>query len=181
MNKSFLLLTALLLLLTPEAHSEGLESEIKSGDYCQQEIFDKFKLIEKTEHKRLKFKPKKRLLDFAVSMELMCPWSTERDYNGDKKKDWVGYVKLNNEYQLIAYLSGPRSYTLQVINNTTTAPSTNFVRWIQTKYLKNYTKKQLQLGNSRYALQVVDLNGDADFYLWDGKKLAKVLTTPQIF
>jgi len=181
MKKSLLFFLALSSLTAINCQSASLESEIRSGEYCQSEVYKKFKIIEKTNHKRLKFSPNARLMEFVVSMELMCPWEVQRDLNGDKQMDWSGYVKIGDQYQLIAYLSNRRGYTLQEITTLTKKPNNNFVRWIQTKQLKDFTDKKLALGNSKYALQVVALDGLADIYLWDGKKLNKVLTTPQIF
>jgi len=181
MKKSQILLLSSILFITQLAQSEGLEPQIKSGSYCKLEVYDKFKLIEKTNHKRLKFNPESELLELVVSMELMCPWSTQRDFNGDKKKDWVGYVSFDENYQLIAYLSGQKQHKIQILSESKQRPANSFIKWIQTKQLKRFTDKKLAVGQSKYALQVSALDGMTDFYLWDGKQLAKVLTTPQMF
>ena len=172
---------SILLLVTQQSSANDLASEIKSGDYCQTEIYDNFKLIEKTDHRLLNFRPKKELLDFAVSLELMCPWSIQRDLNGDKQKDWIGFTQSGDQYQLIAYLSGPRSYSMQLMGNYKTLPSNRFLRWIQTKYLKNFTDKKLNIGNSKYAIQVATFEGMTEIYLWNGKQLNKIIDTPQLY
>ncbi len=165
----------------PSAMSQGLEAEIKSSLYCKEAIFKRIKLIHKTDHQMLKFKPSKKLLEFVTSMELMCPWSVQRDFNGDKKKDWVGYIKSNDKYHLVAYMSGIRNYSLQTISESAQLPSNNFIRWLQAKYLKNFTDKKLKIGAAKYALQLVDIEGMTNIYLWDGKQLEKVITTSQIY
>lgn len=172
---------SILSLVAQPSFAYDLASEIKSGDFCQTKIYDHFKLVEKTEHRLLKFKPKVGLLDFAVSMELMCPWSIQRDFNGDKQKDWIGYTQIGNQYQLIAYLSGQRNYSMQLIGSYKKAPSDKFLRWIQTKNLKNFTDKTLNIGNSQYAIQIATFEGMTEIYLWDGKKLNKIIDTPQLF
>jgi hypothetical protein len=171
----------IILATIPLAQADGLEGEIKSGDYCESVIYDKFKLIEKTEHQKVKFRPSPRLLEFAVSMELMCPWGTERDYNGDKKPDWIGFVKINEKYELLAYLSTSREYQVTTISSFASLPTKKFIRWIQSAHLKRFTEKKLNISYSRYALQVADVDGLTDIYLWDGKKMAKILTTSQLF
>jgi len=163
------------------AVSERLESEIQSGNYCEDKVFKRFKLVDKTDHQMIKFVPSKKLLEFVASMELMCPWSVQRDFNGDKREDWIGYVKLKNKYQLIAYMSGIRNYSLQTISESKNLPSSHFLRWLQTKHLKTFTDKKLKIGASQYALQVVDIEGMANIYLWNGKQLEKVITTSQIY
>jgi len=175
------LLLSSLLFVTPTVFASGVVSQIKSGSYCKDEVYNKFKLVEKTAHKRIKFNPSGELLEFVSSMELMCPWSAQRDFNGDKKKDWVGFVSIDQNYQLIAYLSGKKGYKTQVIHWSKKLPSNSFVKWVQTKQLKRFTDKKLALGQSKYALQVSAIDGMTDFYLWNGKKLDKVLTTPQMF
>jgi len=181
MKKSQLLLLSSLFFIAPVSYASDLGSQIKSGSYCKNEVYNKFKLVEKTEHKRLKFTANAKLLEFASSMELMCPWSTERDFNGDKKKDWVGFVSINDNYQLIAYLSGKKKHKIQILDQLKTQPSNRFIKWVQAKKLKRFTDKKLAIGQNKYALQVSALDGMTDFYLWDGKQLAKVLTTPQMF
>lgn len=181
MHKLLISIYLLAFCFLSNALAQGLESEIRSGNYCQTDIYNRFKLLEKTEHQRLKFGSNEELLQFAVRIELMCPWSIQRDLNGDKKQDWVGYVKNGSKYQLIAYLSGARKYTLFELSHSDKPPEKNFLRWIQTKYLNRYTKKKLKIGNTKYAVQVATIGGTADIYLWDGKQLENVLTTSQIF
>lgn len=177
-------LTAFLLLIlaySTFSSADELENEIKSGSYCKSVIYDKFKLIEKSKHERVKFNPSGRLLEFALSMELMCPWGTERDFNGDNKADWIGFVKIDNKYQLLAYLSMVRQYQVTTIASYDKAPSEQFIRWIQTAHLSRFTDKKLNLNSSMYALQVAQVDGLTDIYLWNGKQMEKVLSTPQLF
>lgn len=185
MKKIALLTLTAAISMTQPAHSEegvtSLASQIKSGNFCKKKIYDRFKLVEKTAHELLNFRPKKEMMTFIESMELMCPWSIERDFNGDKKKDWVGFVKIEDKFELLAYISNKRYYKIQLLETLPSLPETRFIRWIQTKYLKNYTDKKLHIGNSQYALQVANFEGTTDIYLWDGKELAKILTTPQLF
>jgi len=74
-----------------------------------------------------------------------------------------------------------RNYSLQVLKSMDNLPKDLFLRWMQTKYLKNFTSKKLNIGGIQYALQVTKLNDSTDIYLWDGKGLSKILTTPQMF
>ena len=163
------------------ANAEDLTSEITSGSYCKTEVYDRFRKVEKTQHEFLKFQPKRELMSLVEQMEIMCPWSVQRDFNGDKIEDWVGFTKNGTKVELIAYLSLGRNYSLQVINSLDKLPNNSFLRWMQTKYLKNFTNKKLNTGASQYALQVTNINDSTDISLWDGKGLSKVLTTPQMF
>lgn len=181
MPKLLIASSILLFLISSHATSDGLEKEIRSGSYCQTEVFDKYKLLNQLKSTPLKLAPSDKLLEFVVKMELMCPWSVQRDFNGDKKDDWIGYVKLDKKYQLIAIISGFRQYSFQIIDESTSLPSNHFVRWLQTKYLANFTDKKLNIGSSRYALQWVDLEGINKIFLWDGKQLKSVIETSQIF
>lgn len=176
-----ILITSLSILFSQNSVAFDLGSEIKSGSFCKTEIFDRFKLIEKTKHKMLKFRPSKELMDFAISMELMCPWSVQRDFNGDKKEDWVGFTKIGEKFELIAYLSKGRNYTIQIIGKFDRLPTNRFLRWMQTRTIKNYTDKKIHLGGSQYALMLANFEKTNDIYLWDGNKLNKILTTPQLF
>jgi len=180
MKIALFLLPFLTLAFIPNAMSEGLEAEIKSGSYCEDSIFKRYKLIHKTDHQMIKFAPSKKLLEFVATMELMCPWSVQRDFNGDKREDWIGYVKSKKKYHLIAYMSGIRNYTLQAISESKELPNNNLLRWIQTKHLKTFTDKKLKIGASKYALQVSNIEGMTNIYLWNGKQLEKVITTSQI-
>ncbi len=163
------------------ANGEELTQEITSGQYCQSDIFKQFKKIEQTEHKRLKFKPSNKLLEFVTSMELMCPWESQRDFNGDKRDDWIGYVQLGSEYQLVAYMSGRQKYQMSVLSHSEKPPKNAFIRWLPTGQLKNFTKKKMPINNLTFALQVSNFEGMTEFYLWDGKAMKSVLTTPQMF
>lgn len=181
MKKILILPLLLTIAYSTSGLTDDLEKEIKSGSYCESVIYDKFKLIEKSKHERVKFTPSQRLLEFVVSMELMCPWGTERDFNGDKKADWIGFVKIGNKYQLLAYLSTPRQYQVKTIASYSKAPSEQFIRWIQTAHLTRFTDKKLNLNSSMFALQVAEVDGLTDIYLWNGKQMEKVLSTPQLF
>jgi len=181
MKRALFLIPFLTFAFMPDAMSDGLETEIKSGNHCEDTIFKKFKLIHKTDHQMIKFAPSKKLLEFVTTMELMCPWSVQRDFNGDKRDDWIGYVKSKNKYQLIVYMSGIRNYTLQTISESTEIPNNQFMRWLQTKHLKNFTDKRLKIGASKYAVQLVDIEDMTNIYLWNGKQLEKVVTTSQIY
>jgi len=176
-----ILAISLLVSFSQNSTAFDLTSEIKGGSFCKTEIFDRFKLIEKTKHSMLKFRPTAELMTFATSMELMCPWSVQRDFNGDKKDDWVGFTKIDDKFELVAYLSKGRDYTIQIIGEFDRLPTNMFLRWLQTKTIKNYTDKKLNLGASQYALMVANFEKNNDIYLWDGKKLNKILTTPQLF
>jgi len=168
------------LISTPPALAD-LNSEIRGGSYCKKEIFNRFKTIEQTHHELLRFKPKRELMSLAEQMELMCPWSIQRDFNGDKIEDWVGFAKKADKFELIAYLSKGRGYSVQVLKTLDSLPNTLFLRWMQTRFLKNYTDKKLNIGSNKYALQVTKINDSTEIYLWDGKALSKILTTPQMF
>ena len=181
MSKLLIASSILLFFISSQAVSDGLEKEIRSGNYCQTDIFDKYNLHNQIKATPLKFAPSEKLLEFVVQMELMCPWNVQRDFNGDKKNDWIGYVKENEKYQLVAIISGFRQYSFQIIDESTTPPSNHFVRWLQTKHLTNFTDRKLNLGVSRYALQWVNLEGINKILLWDGKKLESVIETSQIF
>ena len=181
MKKCLLSLLTAAIISSASVQSEELVAEIKSGQYCQSELFKQFKKIEQTAHQRLKFKPSDKLLDFVASMELMCPWETQRDYNGDNKPDWIGFTKYENDFQLVAYISAFRGYKLHLLSSDSKNPQNAFVKWTQTGQLKKFTDKELSIKNLKYSLQVTDVKGMTDFYLWDGNKMAKVFTTPQIF
>ena len=176
-----ILIISLLVLFTYNSDAFDLASEIRSGSYCKKEIFKRFKSIEKTQHELIKFQPKRALMTLVEQMEAMCPWSIQRDLNGDKIEDWVGFTKIGSKVELIAYLSMGRNYSLQVLKSMDNLPKDLFLRWMQTKYLKNFTSKKLNIGGIQYALQVTKLNDSTDIYLWDGKGLSKILTTPQMF
>lgn len=170
-----------MILMSSSLQADSLQTEIQSGQYCKSDLFKQFQKIEQSGHQRLEFQPKPKLMEFVTQMELMCPWESQRDFNGDKRLDWIGFSKLGTEYELVAYLSSGNTFKVQKIEASTTKPSNSFIRWVQTRQLSNFTKKTLPIGQLKYALQVSDLEGMTNFYLWDGKTMAKVLTTSQIF
>ncbi len=181
MKNAILSLIPLTLLSIDGVQSEELANEIKSGQYCQSELYEQFKKTEQSNHNRLKFKPSDKLMEFVSSMELMCPWESVRDYNGDKKDDWVGFVQSGSEYQLISYMSDRQNYQLKVISSSNKLPANSFIRWLPSAQLKNFTKKSLPINNLQFALQVSDFEGMTQFYLWNGKEMKSVLETPQMF
>jgi len=166
---------------TPPVFAMDLKSEIRGGSYCKKKIFNRFKTIEQTQHKLLKFQPKRELMSLVEQMEIMCPWSIQRDFNGDKIEDWVGFAKTGTKFELVAYMSKGRDYSIQVLKTLDNLPNTQFLRWMQTRFLKNYSDKKLNIGNSQYALQVTKIKDSTEIYLWDGKGLSKILTTPEMF
>jgi len=181
MRKAILSIIPAVFLMNGDILAEELVTEIKSGEYCSSELFKQFKKTEQTSHERLRLKPSNKLLEFVTSMELMCPWESQRDYNGDKMPDWIGFVKKASEYQLIAYMSNSHVYSFQVISTLQNLPKSTFIQWLPASQLSNFTKDKLPINNLSYALQVSNLEKMTNFYLWDGRKMAKVLTTPQIF
>ena len=181
MKNVILSLLPLSLIGITTVQSEELSAEIKSGQYCQSELFEQFKKTEQTNHERLRFKPSDKLMQFVTSMELMCPWESQKDYNGDKKEDWIAFVKSGSEFQLVAYMSNRQSYQLKVISRSDKLPASSFIRWLPTAQLNNFTKKTMPINNLKYSLQVSDFEGMTQFYLWDGKEMKSVLTTPQMF
>jgi hypothetical protein len=181
MKNMILSLLPLSLISINNAQSEELTAEISSGQYCQSKLYKQFKKTEQTNHERLKFKPTDKLMQFVTSMELMCPWESQRDYNGDKKDDWIAFVQLGSEYQLVSYMSDRQSYQLKVISSSSKLPANSFIRWLPSAQLKNFTKQSIPINNLSYALQVSDFDGMTEFYLWDGKEMRSVLKTPQMF
>jgi len=156
---------------------ERMIEQIRSGSFCKNTVYQRFKLVEKTKHKRLRFLPSHELLTLAAENEIMCPWSIELDFNGDRRMDWIGFVKLNDDYLLLAYLSGPRDYTIEVIQQSKMPPSHLYLQWAQTRNLVNMTKKVMDISHSRYALKLSRLNASADIYLWNGKNMKLEFST----
>ena len=181
MIKPLLCLIPAVFLFSHDAKAELLEKGIKSGNYCGSKVFKWFKQVKKTKHERIKFEPSQKLLDFAVSMELMCPWEIEKDFNGDNKPDWIGFTKLEDEYQLIAYISIQREYRLSVIETMKTLPKNTFIRPLEPVELKNFSKKKPSSNSSVISLQVSNLEKMTDIYKWNGTKMNKTLTTPQVY
>lgn len=181
MKNAILSLVPLSLVCINSAQSEELTAEISSGQYCQSKLFEQFKKTEQSNHKRLKFKPTDKLMQFVTSMELMCPWESQRDYNGDKKDDWIGFVQSGSEFQLVSYMSNRQSYQFKIIFSSSKPPSNSFIRWLPSSQLKNFSKKTMPVNNLSYALQVSDFDGITEFFLWDGKQMNGVLKTPQMF
>ncbi|MDQ7049228.1 MAG: hypothetical protein Q9M92_06670 [Enterobacterales bacterium] len=151
--------------------------DIRSGSLCKNTVYKRFKLVEKTNHKRLRFLPSHELLVLATEKEIMCPWSLELDFNGDRRMDWIGFVKLDDDYLLLAYLSGPRDYKIEIVQQSKMPPKNFYLQWVQTRNLPNMTTKVLDTSHSRYALKLSRLNGSSDVYLWDGKKMKLIFST----
>ncbi len=147
-----------------------LSAEIKSGKYCRTELVKRLKLVEKTAHQPLKIKPSGKLLAYAASGELMCPWGLQLDFNGDKKNDWVGYLKLADQYQLVAYTSNTRNYLLQVISSSSQPPKNSYITRQSVARIKNKNRNQ-KVG--KYVLLVNDLTADSIIYAWNGKKFIR--------
>ncbi len=150
---------------------EKMTDQIRSGNYCKNTVYQRFKLVEKTNHKRLRFLGSHELLDLALEKEIMCPWSMELDLNADRRPDWVGFVKLEDQYQLLAYLSGPRDYAIEVLFQSKHAPVNLYLQWAQPDNLAKPNDKSLDRKPSRYAVKLSRLNGSADIYQWTGKKM----------
>ncbi len=180
MNKISFAIVICYLSAIPYAKASSLASEIRSGEYCRTQIFDNFKLVEKSGHEAIS-NPGGALLSYAVNAEIMCPWSMEFDLNGDGNKDWAGYVRKDGRYYLLAYLSGLRKYTLEQIDSSSKPPSNQFIGWAQVKTINKLSGKNFSQYKTKYALHVTTLGGVTDIYLWNGKKLEKVVTMPQAF
>jgi len=156
---------------------QRMAEQIQSGTFCKNTLYKRFKLVEKTKHKRLRFLPSQELLLLAIENEIMCPWSVELDFNGDHRMDWIGFVKLQDDYQLLAYLSGPREYKLEVIQQSDMPPKNFYLQWLQTKNLSHMTNRVLDTSHAGYALKLSRLNGSSDIYLWDGKTMKLIFST----
>jgi len=181
MNKTNFVILVVFLAAISTAKANGLADEIRSGQYCKTKVFDNFKLIEKSGHKALTRKPGGKLLEYAVEAEMMCPWSVEFDLNGDGDRDWIGYVKKDSQFYLLAYLSGLRKYSLEQIASSPKPPSNQFLGKVQIKTVNKLSGKNFSQSKSKFALQVTTLQGMTDIYLWNGKKLKKVVSIPQAF
>lgn len=181
MNKTNLVTLIVFLGAISTAKASGLADEIRSGEYCKTKVFNNFKLIEKSGHKALGRRPAGKLLDYAVQAEVMCPWSVEFDLNGDGEKDWAGYVSKDGQYYLLAYLSGIRKFRLEQIAISSKPPSSQFLGKVQVKTVNRLSGKHFPQSKSKFALHATTLQGMTDVYLWNGKKLEKIVTLPQAF
>lgn len=179
MKKLSLILTFALLSPNSEVFAEDLSTQIRSGSYCRTEILNKFKLVEKSQHQNLTFKPTGELLEFAVQGEIMCPWSIQADLNGDNKEDWVGYLQNGKEFELIGYISGLRNYSVKVIETSQKPPSRHYLKRILTNNLSKLAGKKLNIGSIKYTLQVSTPDNLTDIYLWNGKDFDKIYSTYQ--
>jgi hypothetical protein len=109
--------------------------------------------------------PKGLLKNYALKMEILCPWKIERDFNGDGKLDWVGIIYKNKNYQLVSYLSRFSKYQLKILHHYPFFPDSMYIRVIR-KREESSTKKR-----SVYHLLEVHLNQMSRIYTLKNKQL----------
>ena len=144
---------------------------------CESKLFSQMKLLSKVSVALPKAEPTGDLARLVHQYEMICPWQVERDFNNDKKRDWVGFVYRDQNYQLIAYLSGNQRYTLHQLETYAKFPKYSFLKSINAKEVLQRSKNKELLKGARYSLVVHDLksgaNENSSAYTWNGKQLAK--------
>jgi len=134
---------------------------------CKSDLTKQMQRFEKTDFTVPRKIPTGNLREFALKMEILCPWQIEADFNGDKQKDWVGIIKRNERYELVSYMSALRKYNVQVLHSYEFFPEQTYLKITK----KKVTKTKAQIGKRfNYDLAEITLNETSRIYSLNNNK-----------
>jgi len=136
---------------------------------CKSDLTKQMKRFEKTAFTVPRKIPSGDLKEYAIQMEIFCPWQIEIDLNGDKQIDWVGVIHKQKKYELVAYISGTRKYTRHVLHVYDFFPEQSYL-----KVLRNPKYSQNKLYSSKYHLAEVALNETSRVYAYRKDKMSVI-------
>lgn len=141
--------------------SLSLSLQAEQFPICRSDLIKQMKRFEKTEFTVPRKIPSGNLRDYALKMEILCPWQIEADINGDKQLDWAGIIYRNNQFELVAYLSTNRKFQLQVLHTYQFFPEQSYLKLMRNN---SDTRKKLK----RYDLVEVAINDTSRVYRFKG-------------
>ncbi|MET1253545.1 hypothetical protein [Aliikangiella maris] len=138
----------------------------QENSYCQSKLFEQLRVTSTETVKTPQRKPTGILKDYVDRYEYICPWQLEKDFNGDGKNDWAGFVYRNDQYELIVYLSNELRYTTKQIKTYRAFPKRTFLRVLDSSRLDSLTNNQTIKYQFDNALEVHELSGKSNVYAW---------------
>jgi hypothetical protein len=136
---------------------------------CKSDLTKQMKRFEKVDFTIPRIIQTGKLKEYALKMEVLCPWQLEIDLNGDKQADWVGIVHRNNHFELVAYLSSSRKFSLHVLHEYQFFPDQTLL-----KVTRNNKYKKNTYGSIKYNLQEMSFNGESRIYSFEKGKMKVV-------
>lgn len=136
---------------------------------CKSTLTQQMKRFEKIEFTIPRKVPRGMLKKYATKMEILCPWQLELDLNGDKQTDWAGIIHREGRFELVAYLSANKKFSLQVLHQYHFFPEQNLLRII-----RNQKFKKNVYGSIKYNLQEMSFNSDSRVYSFVNGKMKVV-------
>ncbi|PCI69611.1 MAG: hypothetical protein COB38_08130 [Gammaproteobacteria bacterium] len=133
---------------------------------CKSPLTKQMKRFEKIEFTIPRKAPSGMLKEYAAKLEILCPWQLEMDLNGDKQNDWVGIIHRKGQFELVAYLSANKKFSLQVLHQYQFFPEQNLLRIV-----RNQKFKKNVYGSIKYNLQEISFDSDSRVYSFEKGKM----------
>ncbi len=134
---------------------------------CKSNLTKQMKRFEKIKFSVPRKIPTGNLREYALQMEILCPWQVEIDLNSDKKTDWVGIIYRQDKYELIAYISSDKKHEVQVLHSYNFFPEQTYLKLTRKKaeQQKNRSRR-----NFIYDVAEITLNDSSRVYSLDNNK-----------
>ena len=174
------MLHSLLLLLASSNHLINAEVEDEIPKCPTASLYKQLKILDNTPTALPKQRFSGALRKLVIQREMICPWEIQADFNADSKLDWIGFVYRDHQYQLIAYLSGPRRHNVHTLKTFKKFPNQAFLTKLSSKEAIQLSNNQsgnnrIKDSQSKFALVENQLKRHSRIYVWQNESLKVIL------
>ena len=146
---------------------------------CKTERFKKFNDITKANYVLVNQKPDPDLISRMDAYEIVCPWQVEQDFDGDRKRDWVGLIYKDKKYILAGFVTGGGRAKAFEIKSFDYFPIRTHFDHIRLKEFSLLADKKQGVSKSLLnGLVEYRIGKKAIVYQWDGTTMKEIGTFP---